>query len=577
MVDARNYLVLGLVMVIFSLAACGGGGGGSGANNPAGESDLITGLNDPPNSDTSPTAAPDPEPNPTGSFLFYKGSGISALDPAAPGAPVQLQSSSRSGGEFLIYQGIYDSSTKTVRDLMPHSAIWAGDAGTNSAFRYDGLIYRASAKTPQEGRSQVISFEEGFTFRHPVGGRRSSDYCDAQVVVDWANPDNTQFFYSLAGSDLKCGLSSNSPTYMVRSGSDAGTPPRLVPDFFTGPLRETETGAISGWLAIQGGNRLYLTTPDFETVSEVQTSAPGWGRILAPFHDFSRYLLYYYESSELVFAEYDCAGNRISDPVFRIQPLSSYSPHIYAYQNDDTDLYVAVDNGDEGSILRISLSDQGFGAVQEMAHETDGRFVGVFQMSENALFYEWESQGTTNLRVVAKTAAGSEPGISIAAPESVTDPDPTLKPALFYNSRNGGTRYASIISDNGAYIARFENAQWVGSVYPRQINLKADTPPSAWILATGVSDTGNYASATLHVYHMQSQSVDVELGVLEGDNITQLGLNRSIGPDVLAIGYMSKDSSMMGDLYLFNIDTAGSLVRLTDTPDLSEGLFSAGR
>lgn len=558
--------------VILLLPACGGGDSGN-AGTPTGDNGGNTGgapdTGGPPSNDTPPT----PTNGTPGDHLFYYSSGIVyAINTNEPTNPVSVSPARRSG--YVVYQGSYNATTHSLDSLKPNAAVWLANApNSNDAFRFDGVIYKASAQRPFDGATTVSS--GSFTYTNPTT-KRSSDFCGMELVADWANPEASQLFYWLAGSNLSCNsyVESDDTMHMVRLDYDETTAPVSVPADYMGPLRDPETGAIAGWIVHQGSAFYQASaTFAFDLNSQIQ-DASGWSQLLASTPS-GEYLILKQTAAEIAIEKYSMNTNTNLGPVFSQSKNVSSTTYLYRWVSDGANLYFFVKDSVSGlTLYRLPFSATGLNEAQPMAMEAAGN-IGLFTVSDTAVFYAWQDAGSPSspatLKIVAKTAASTEPGLAIDPPEAVTQFDSNAVAALYYNSVGAdGTYYASIIADNGNYIARYDNAAWRGSVRT-QISLYSQTHTTNQILVSNIAAGGGFAGASLSLFDATSLQPTVSLGVLDEDIVGMNNVN-SFGNDVLAaitVGATPSNS----DLLFFNIANADSVQRLTRSSDVTEAVF----
>lgn len=560
------------IIAFLLLPGCGGGDNGTtDAGNGSNDGGSTGGTPDngaPPN-DTTP-------PSPTGTEgdhqFYYSGGLVYAINPGDPTNPIAVAPGRRSG--YMVYQGNYDSTTHTVDSLKPHSAVWLANApNSNNAFRFDGILYKASAQRPFDGANVVSS--GSFTYENPTT-KRSSDFCGMKLVVDWANPENSQLFFWLAGSNLNCNsyIESDDTIQMVLLSYNETTPPINVPSSYLGPLRDSDTGAIAGWIVHQGSS-YYLSnaTFEFDLSSKIQ-GASGWNQLLAsaPSGDF---FILKQTGSEITIEKYSMSSNADLGPVFTQTRDLSNTVYLYRWINDGTNLYFFMNDTANGlTLYRLPLIATGLNDAQIIAHEPSGN-IRLFTVSDNSIFYEWEdtsaSPTTVTLKVVAKTTTSDTPGQAIDTPDTVTQYDKTAIPGLFYNYIGADqTYYASVIGENGNFIARYDDAAWKGSIR-HQVNIYGQDQSPYGILVSNIAQGGGFGGASVSLYDAQSLQPTVALGALGGD-VSDFQNVSSFSNDVLA-NVNAGTTMSNSDLLLFNVTNAESIQRLTNTPDTNEAVF----
>src|SRR5882672_5957693 len=216
-VESSSWRALAAVL---AAAACGGGGGGG-----------------PPSGSGGP-------------WLPFSGWGVFAVDMSSPAAaPVTLDQTSNVGGLRLVQRGTYDPASGAVSGVEPYAAIWI--AG--------GKIWRASATAGGTPSAAQVSSEANVGDPSPLNPT-PFHLCDTAVVNDWANPGESRFFYTLAGSDKQCG-GSDDVEKSTRLTAPASEAPVTVPGKRVAAIQTPATGALSGWLVL--GTSFVRTDPSF--------------------------------------------------------------------------------------------------------------------------------------------------------------------------------------------------------------------------------------------------------------------------------------------------------------------------
>jgi hypothetical protein len=231
------------VIACITVASCGGGGSGGGDNPPP------------------------PPPPPTVQYVAPADNAfVAAVDPANPSAPALAQLGSYAGARLFI-TGTLHAGSPTVTDQAGYSEIYKGA---------DGHIYRVDLAITGSPAARQVSSETNATIDDlcSLNGATASlgtdvNYLAGQYFNDFANPENSAYFYRLPGADGACNTSDD-VVYMVKLGmraTDAPVRARMP----AAVAHDPNTGAITGFVVNEGTaltfydsnfqNRIVLETP----------------------------------------------------------------------------------------------------------------------------------------------------------------------------------------------------------------------------------------------------------------------------------------------------------------------------
>ena len=298
--------------------------------------------------------------------------------PAA--APVTLDQTSNVGGLRLIQRGTYDPASGAVSGVEPYAAIWI--AG--------GKIWRASATAGGTPSSAQVSSEANVGDPSPLNPT-PFHLCDTAVVNDWANPGDSRFFYTLAGSDKQCG-GSDDVEKSTRLTAPASEAPVTVPGKRVAAIQTPATGALSGWLVL--GTSFVRTDPSFANPVVVLA---GVGAAALVAGTPSQMLLRVHSSGTVRVQRFDpAAGTLDSTDLFTLP--GGISATTGATAQDASNAYmIAYDAGFAASLYRLPLSATQADSAVQMTSEA-GRTV------TSLLFHE--QQGRVHGEHLGNTLAG---------------------------------------------------------------------------------------------------------------------------------------------------------------------------
>jgi hypothetical protein len=237
------------LVACFTLVSCGGGSaGGSSDNGPP----------------------PPPPPPPTIQYVAPSDSSfVAAIDPTNPGTAFLAQAGTYAGARLY-----------TFGTIVPGSPVLANQAGYSEIYKSgDGHLYRLDLSITGSPAPRQVSSEANATIDDlcSLSGANASlgtdvNYLAVQFFNDFANPEDSAYFYRLPGPDGTCNTSDD-VIYMVKLGMSATDAPVLA-RLPVAVVHNPNTGAISGYV-VNEGTALTLYDSNFQNrvVLEVPTSA----------------------------------------------------------------------------------------------------------------------------------------------------------------------------------------------------------------------------------------------------------------------------------------------------------------
>ncbi|MCF6257470.1 MAG: hypothetical protein L3K25_14415 [Gammaproteobacteria bacterium] len=540
---SNSYLFGATFLAATLLAACGGGAGSDTPTIGAGGGGGATGSG----------------------YLFYSGllgvggsnSGVLyAVDPANPTSPVAVEAGENAimGTIRTIRSGSYNGTTQTISDAHSYALIYA---------KTDGRFYRISAlKSGSLTPVQVSNESKANQLCTNVGGRILLD--GDTVISDLANPDNSQYVYSLPGMDNNCGTGDDE-WKMIRLGMGAGDAP-VHAKLSLQVLTDYATGAISGWMVNDAGGLKHCDA-NFANCGVSVTSIVSDANVLLEIDILGqRYLM---EIDDQLFV-YDANTKTLSAPLLAISSGSFVGSPV----TDGTMVYFSY----ETSVYQIPVD--GSSMAVEFIAETDR--IAVMELTDSKVIYQIGAE----IKSVDKTGGPINLLVSAASDDNVYFFITGSR--IYYSIFNTKSLVipmgndiikAGIVDENGNVELEFLDAAWVGTTFSTSFDLNDSInrfdDPVGVILAEG--DGNDFSGATLKLFDAASGVESVTLGTLptsadlptffcggyENNVLCSASVNITPAPALPALPFQS-------DVFFINSATAGSLARVTNTGDKNE-------
>lgn len=473
-----------------------------------------------------------------GTYLFYFGGSLYAVDPADPGNPSLIDSNTIDFAVEMIQGTISTAMPHTRSNLHGHTVIY-GRGG--SLFKVSALK-NGGTPIPVQLSSESDIFSPCNNDLNDLG-------------EDLANPDNSQFLYSLSGPDGNCNTTDD-VWKMVKVGMEPTDAPIPAREPVTS-IVDISSGTLTGWLAIDEStlkrydanfeNRVPIT-PFTDSIDEI-----GKGGVTS-----SGYNIFLKVDNQLY--AYNTGTGELSQPLHTFQ-----SPDSYFNSLDGTNLYFVDGNSiykipQDGSVPSIPLVAEGSPGNIVYLYSTDNRVIYVYSASEG-----------DELKAMAKT--GGEPSTL----DKVTSGslyimdvagDRVYYEVLKYPSPENPSRsIARVVREDGTLETSVEDAYWVGETFTAQTP-GVDMKPARLIRVEGINGQSP-SGGTLKSVDGATNTVVATLGTVDSD-INEWILFSGFGKDLLGWGVSSTDLQLQMDVFYLNTDTDNSLRRLTNTPDVAE-------
>ena len=509
------------VVACITVASCGGGSAGDGGSGGG---------------DGNPPPPPPPPPATLQYVAPADSAFVAAVDPASPTTPALAQLGTYAGARLFI-TGTIQSGSPTVTNQAGYSEIYKGA---------DGHIYRVDLAITGSPAARQVSSESNATTDDlcSLNGATASlgtdvNYQAEQYFNDFANPENSAYFYRLPGADGACNTNDD-VVYMVKLGMSAGQAPVLA-RMPAAVAHDPNTGAISGFV-VNEGTALTFYDSNFQNRVVLETPATPIGVVypLGTTYVTSTGRLFVVDGN-IVYVNY---GTQSVSPTLFTLPNWSPSKRFPTAQNPTT-LYFSVDTSDRTQTPVVltsalySIPRDGSGVPTQLSTES-----GIIQAiatpvgGSTTVYSIVPPHGNYTLRAVTSTS-GQAPSVVTAATtsgnagsfiatansiyftyETVSAPDSMTR--IYANTATGivaldGTVIEAPVA-NSKFIAQQSDVNgsgWLNVVLA--VNL---TPVTLVSSADGITYTEDGISgATLEVVSTATNSVALTLGTLPSGTI----------------------------------------------------------
>ena len=504
---------------------------------------------------------------------------VAAVNPASP-TPYLLQQGSYAGARLLT-TGTFTVGATALSNQAGYAEVYKGS---------DGHIYSVSLSITGTPSSQQISSESNATTDDlcSLNGATASlgtdvNYLAEEAYNDFANPQNSSYFYRLPGPDGTCNTSDD-VIYMVKLGMSTTTAPVLA-RLPVAVVHDPNTGAITGYV-VNEGSALTLYDSNFQNRTVLETpSTPisvayalGGGEI----PDTGRLFVL---DGNVVYVNY--ATLSVSSTLFTI-PNWNPAKRI-PVENSTTAVFFSVDTSNrtqtpvtltsafysmprDGSAVPVQLSTES-GIIQQIAVPVGGTTVAYSIVPpKGAYTIRAVTPGTTPTVVTAVTTSGNAGSFvataddiyytfdNYSAPDSVT--------AVYANTSTGIVGMDGTVVESPVANSRFVATQDAnnGSGWLSVVRARGLTPVTLASTTNGITYTEDGVSgATLEVVDTTSNAVTVTLGTLpSGTIMTGTGTITGTAGYIDGLNVNSTLDPSTRELLYIDTSTANSLQMLTN-------------
>lgn len=555
----RRIAPLWTVVACVTVTSCGGGSGGGG--------------------DTNPPPPPPPPPATVQYVAPADSTFVAAIDPDNPGAPALAQLGSYAGARQFI-TGTIQSGSPTITNQAGYAEIYKGA---------DGHIYRVDLAITGSPAATQVSSESNATVDDlcSLSGATTSlgtdvNYLAEQYFNDYANPENSAYFYRLPGADGSCNTSDD-VVYMVKLGMSTSEAPVLarMPAAVT---HDPNTGAITGFV-VNEGTALTFYDSNFQNRVVLETPATpiGVAYPLGATYVTATGRLFVLDGN-IVYVNYGTQS--VSQPLFTI-PNWAASKRFPTAANPTT-LYFSADTSDhtqtpvvltsalysiprDGSATPTQLSTES-GIIQAIATPVGGTTT-VYSVVPPKGFYTVRAvtNGSSSGAVTAVTTTGNA-GSFIASDasiyytfETISAPDSMTR--IYANTSTGIVAMDGTVIEppvaNSKFIAQqsdVNGSDWLNVILATNL-----APVTLVATATGLTYTEDGISgATLEVVSTSTNSVTATLGTVPaGTLMNGTGTLTGTAGYIDGLNVNSTLDPATRDLLYINTGSANSLQALT--------------
>lgn len=467
----------------------------------------------------------------TNTYLFYKNP-LSAVDPTDLAVPTEIEPVGSIANVTAVEHATYRPAPFYV--LIDR--------------HYETIIYRKSAS----GTFWKVSALSGGSLT-PVQVSNATGVttiCLVWAEPDYADPDNAQIVYRLPGADNTCG-NSDDVWKMIKVGmsvSDAPYP-AIQP---LAAVHDTATGAIAGWLAINGSNlNAYDVNFSNPTLVSTFTSTPTVLATAPAGH------IVLFIDSQL----------RVYHPQATPPTLSASLGTVAGIGNARRDTaYVYFD--DSSALYRLPLDGS---AAAGIVHTGSG-WVSLLALSESYLVY-WDD---SSLKSIPKSG-GSAVTFATTGGESI-EPVGASGNKIYFHSFyfcGGWCSTAHVIEEDGTNDISIADAAWFGWTEPTTVSFGSgsrDLPLERVLLRNVLT-----APYTVTSYAAANGTALATLGTLP------VTMDQGYSPFFMRLtnrgnllGYSFDNSNGSNDVIFANTETSDSLVRVTDSAENESVVGASG-
>ena len=556
------------VVACIAVVSCGGGGSGGGGGDSGGGG---SGNN------------PPPPPPPTVQYVAPADSSfVAAIAPHNPGAASLGQLGSYAGARLFI-TGTIQSGVPTVVNQAGYAEIYK--SGDGHIYRLDLSI--TAAPTPRQVSSEGNATIDDLCSLSGATAVLGTDqnYLAEQYFNDFANPENSAYFYRLPGPDGTCNTSDD-VVFMVKLNMGASDAPVLA-RMPAAVVHDPNTGAITGFV-VNEGTALTLYDSNFQNRVVLETPAAPigvaypLGTAEMPGSTGRLFVL----DGNIVYVNYGTQS--VSQSLFTVPNWTS--TRRFPTAAAPTTVYFSVNTSDETQTPVIptsalySMPSDGSAAPVQLATES-----GIIQAivapvgGSTAVYSVVPPKGVYTIRDVS-SSSGQAPSVVTAVAttgnagsfvatatsiyytvENVSAPDSTTR--LYANTSTGIVGMDGTVIEPPVASSRFiaQQSDNNGSGWLNVVRARNLTPVTLVSNADGLTYTEDGISgATLEVVSTSTNSVTLTLGTVPAGAIMS-GTGTLIGPAgyIDGLNINSTLDPQDRDLLYINTSAANSLEALT--------------
>jgi len=221
------------------------------------------------------------------------------------------------------------------------------------------------------------------------------------------------------------------------------------------------------------------------------------------------------------------------------------------------------------AVYKFPFSGSSDTDLETLATEPAGTVIlGNASLTNNRVVYATYTASNGNYALKSALKAGGVPPLTlIAATPTYTGLWATAGSRVYFN-QGIGSPSAGVINEDGMSLVTLADAHWVGSASPTTATLGAGLAITKVALAGFNTVNGNFGGGALTAYDAASFSNPISLGTIP-EGATQVYL---LGYDMNLLGTMTSGVGVgiQHDVVFANMNTAGSLARVTNTTGVNE-------
>ena len=462
----------------------------------------------------------------TASYLFYSddNGGLYAVDSSSPTTPQTVDTGVASNSTAKTVNGTYDSTTKQASGIHTHYLVYAKG----------GKIYRVNTVKGQSLTPTQVSSETG-----------ASTICWKSPASDFMTVDNSIYMYILPGTDGNCNTSDDIEK-MVTAGMAASTSPITIT-----PKTRNRLGygiydanlSIVGFFVTEGGV-FKKCNVNLTTCSDLKTGVSS----VSDMGEYIAQLKIYLKIDNGLYV-YDAGANTLSSSLYTFTGTTG------SRGTTDSSAFYFVDGA---KILKLPHNTS---SVTTLVTETASINDYQLQLTDNSVVYE-VSQKT--MKAVPKTGGAATTLASVSGASDSVYGEGLPGNYVYYAKTVSGIPSTGRILDDGTGGSEVSNSKWIGGPMASTVSLSLGSMGFSigrYIRVDGCTSTG-CGGGTLKSFDLSTYPVgEINLGQLPND-ISSFNAN-GYGSDLIGVGY-STDYTL-SDMFYLNVDTANSLVRITNT------------
>lgn len=514
-----------------------------------------------------------------GRFLYFTGS-LSAVDADNPEIPVQIESGnslikSRNGYDLAIQSystGLYDNSRHSILNYSLNTHVYAKTDGRFYKVSNDKSIGLNPIRVSNESSADHLCMQVGGV---PVFDSKSK-------AEDYSDLDKSQLIYSLSGEDNDCDAAADNEWKMISLGMDSDDSPVEALPPVTALWNLEVDASIQGWLVIDSGV-LKKCDDQFENCGD--SLIENVGNLQHVFGlGMNNHLLLIDDNLYV----YDDVESKLSNSVFRL----SADELITSYAADESDIFFSIGAAiykapiDGGSVAVVFSEESWDSPYQAMVHDlhlTDNHVVYIKVPGD--VYSRPEIKAINKPGGASVTLASSDSSSSVTLvtngekifysfEEVVLDAEGnyTLLPML-----------AGIMDEDGIDLYTLADAYLIGWVNSQTLNKGASDSlarlQDKFILGEAISQ--EVSGIGLSSFDASTGDELLNLGSLHDlDGLIGINCRYSDGDQMLcevAIETMqdavTSELRFQNDILYLNAEVSESLVRVTDTEDVSESVI----